>query len=115
MDAKLIEPNKGVPFSNSMEDDNLPSNSDGEGPGGDQRPVQMRPQTTQDGVNNGSVNYPLPPDVNSPRPDDNTVLDMGMKQDMVGHNGSAHSYGLASGEVRQDAADDSVAGQGFGK
>lgn len=111
MDAKLIEPRANVPFSQYMEDDNLPSNSDGASPGsGIPSPVHNRP----DGINNGRVDYPLPPDPNTERPDKNTILDMGLRTADVGHNGSAHSYGLAKGEVKQGPVDDSVAGQGFG-
>lgn len=86
----------------------MPSNEDGESPG-------SMASITAGGTLPKKVDYPLPPDPNSPRPDDNTILDMGLKQGTVGHDGSAHSYGLSKGEVRQDAQDDSIAGQGFGK
>lgn len=67
MDAKLIEPRSNVPFSNSMEADNLPSNTDGPTMGGDDKPAVDRPNyPTSGGTPVQTVNYPLPPDPHAP-------------------------------------------------
>ena len=124
-DAKLIDPRAGVPFSQYMEDDNLPSNSDSDSPGSDTpAPVRNRP----DGINNGKVDYPLPPDSHAPpgppdiasTPRDpeaaDEISDFGWNERVsVGHGGSAHDFGIAKGEVEQGGMDDSISGQGFRK
>lgn len=69
------------------------------------------------------VDYPLPTDPHSPEGKDyhaqgqngEEISDFGLNEKVeVGFNGGVHAYGLVDSEVKQDKADDSVAGQGFG-
>lgn len=64
------------------------------------------------------VDYPLPKDPHASEPGGNEdhLQNYGLASGMAtGDHGGIHGYGLAGGEVKQDGADDSVAGQGFGK
>lgn len=69
------------------------------------------------------VDYPLPPDPNSPSGKDyvqgqngEEISDFGLNETVeVGFNGGVHAYGLVGGEVKQESMDDSIAGQGFAK
>lgn len=80
------------PFSNSMEPDNMPSNSDSESPG-------SMASITAGGTLPKKVDYPLPPDVNAPSAinggSGDEISDFGVNETVeVGHKGGVSSYGL---------------------
>jgi len=117
--------NQKRPFT--QYDDNIsPTQEDNGGNGASDAPIQDNGTKNAHFSAGGmpsvtKVDYPLPRDVNSPEGKDYSqnngaeISDFGLNEGTeVGFNGGVHAYGLVSGEAKQGAIDDSIAGQGFG-
>lgn len=116
--------NNDRPFT-QYDDTISPTQEDNGSNGADDRPV---PDNGTKGANFSAggmrsvskVDYPLPPDPNSPSGKDYSdggaeISDFGLNEAVeVGHDGNICNYGLVGGYAKQDGADDSIAGQGFG-